>query len=88
MVPLIVLFSVLFFFLGLVIYGTITKNRWGVNLESVKCPRCGAPLPEIRLPKSFRQTLWGGLTCASCGTEVDKWGRAVGQVTNAPIPRQ
>jgi hypothetical protein len=23
----------------------------------------------------MRQALWGGSTCPSCGTEIDKWGR-------------
>ena len=26
----------------LVVYGTVVKNRWGINLGDVNCPRCGA----------------------------------------------
>jgi hypothetical protein len=59
----------------LVIYGTVAKNNWGVNLTPVSCPCCKAPLPQVRTPKSFRQAMWGGYICPACGTEVDKWGR-------------
>jgi DNA-directed RNA polymerase subunit RPC12/RpoP len=69
------IFGVLAVGMLLVIHGTITKNRWGINLDAVTCPRCGAPLPRVRKPESLRQALWGGYTCATCGAEVDKWGR-------------
>jgi len=61
----------------LVIYGSIAKNRWGINLNEVFCPRCKTALPQVRKPQSFRQSLWGGCTCPNCGVEVDKWGREV-----------
>ena len=38
-----IIFSVLGVGLVLVIYGTIRKNRWGINLEPVNCPRCQRP---------------------------------------------
>jgi hypothetical protein len=59
----------------LVVYGTVVKNNWGINLGHVHCPRCATQLPQVRKPTSFRQTLWGGYTCQTCGAEVDKWGR-------------
>jgi hypothetical protein len=59
----------------LVIFGTIVKNSWGINLSPVSCPNCKAELPQVRIPTSFRQGLWGGNTCPNCGAEVDKWGR-------------
>lgn len=59
----------------LVAYGTFAKNRWGINLQPVSCPRCKTPLPRLRKPQTWRQSLWGGWTCAACGAEVDKWGR-------------
>ena len=55
--------------------GTVRRNRWGINFEAVNCPACGSPMPQVRQPKSRRQALWGGWTCAKCGCEVDKWGR-------------
>jgi hypothetical protein len=61
----------------LVAFGTVTKNRWGINLDPVKCPTCGSPAPRVRQPKSMRQALWGGWTCAKCGSEMDKWGRLI-----------
>jgi len=61
----------------LVVYGTVTKNRWGINLEPVNCPRCMSALPQIRQPKSRREQLWGGWTCEKCGCKVDKWGREI-----------
>ena len=74
-IALIIAFSVLGVGMVLLVYGTVVKNRWGVNLMPVSCPRCNIPLPQIRQPKTVRQVLWGGGTCAACGTEVDKWGR-------------
>jgi hypothetical protein len=60
---------------GLVIYGTIVKNRWGVNFRRLSCPNCGAQMPQVRAPNSRSQFLWGGVTCPQCGCEMDKWGR-------------
>ncbi len=73
----IVMFGLLGIGMVLVIYGTIAKNRWGINVDPVFCPRCNAQLSQIRQPQSIRQTLWGGETCTKCGAEVDKWGREV-----------
>jgi hypothetical protein len=61
----------------LVAIDAVTKNRWGMNLESVNCPACGSSMPQVRQPKSLRQALWGGWTCAMCGCEMDKWGRLI-----------
>jgi hypothetical protein len=58
----------------LVAIGTVTKNRWGMNLESVNCPTCDSPIPQVRQPKSLRQALWGGGTCASAAA---KWTNGV-----------
>ncbi len=58
-----------------VVSGTIRKTKWGMNLERVVCPRCGAAAPLIRNPKTVKQALWGGWTCKECGAEIDKWGR-------------
>jgi hypothetical protein len=59
----------------LVIYGTITKNRWGINTDQVFCPRCNTPLPRIRKPQTLQEALWGGGSCSACGANIDKWGR-------------
>jgi hypothetical protein len=62
----------------LVIRDTVRKRgRWGINVRSVRCPKCGEPAPAIRSPRNRRQALWGGCTCEQCGTEYDKWGRAI-----------
>jgi DNA-directed RNA polymerase subunit RPC12/RpoP len=62
--------------MALVVYGTIAKNRWGINLDPLSaCPSCGAKLPIARKPTSLHQALWGGNTCSACGKEWDKWGR-------------
>jgi len=60
---------------GLVIYGSVAKNRWGINLKPVLCPKCGTRASRVRLPSSFHQALWGGFSCPKCGCETDKWGR-------------
>ena len=52
-------------------------SKWGMNLSDIKCPNCNTPAPSPRIPKNFRQFMWGGWTCASCGEEFDKWLRPV-----------
>ncbi len=76
-VAVLVMFGVTGFGVLLVIYGTVTKNSWGINLDPVFCPRCKTPFPAIRTPRNIRQAMWGGGTCQACGLEVDKWGREV-----------
>jgi hypothetical protein len=75
MLTVAVIFGVLIAGMVLVIYGTIAKNRWGINPDAVSCPRCNTPLPQVRKPQSLRQAMWGGGTCPACGLETDKWGR-------------
>jgi hypothetical protein len=70
-----IVFGLLAIGMVLVVYGTIAKNRWGINLSEVSCPSCNLALPPIRRPASLRHILWGGWTCPSCGVEIDKWGR-------------
>ena len=60
-----------------VVVGTMRKGRMGINVEQVRCPRCGAEQPRVRKPANARQALWGGSTCAGCGLELDKWGGPV-----------
>jgi hypothetical protein len=73
----IVVFGVVNAGMLLVLYGTVAKNRWGINLHPVACPRCNTPFPRLRNPQNVRHALWGGSICAKCQTEVDKWGREV-----------
>ena len=81
---LIIFSTILFaiFFIWLFWYLRKTKrnhSKFGVNLkalgvrEKLICPNCGNPLPKIRKPQNWRQALWGGATCKSCGKEFDKW---------------
>ena len=72
-----VIFGILGLGMLLVISGTLTKNRWGINVESPRCPRCDAQVPTIRTPSSRKQLLWGGWSCSVCQTEIDKWGRRI-----------
>ena len=58
-------------------YGTVAKNRFGINTKPVFCPRCKTALPNLRQPGSLHQELWGGWTCPVCGAGVDKWGREI-----------
>ena len=57
--------------------GTKRKDDTGINFSRIVCPKCGEPAPLMRTPTSFRQMLLGGITCAKCGTEMDKWGREI-----------
>lgn len=77
MVGLVVTASVLLLALLVVAYGTVVRNRWGINLQSVTCPCCHDAVQLVRKPKSLRQALWGGWTCGKCGHEMDKWGRRI-----------
>lgn len=63
--------------LVLVVYGTYARNRWGINLQHFVCPRCHAPIPKVRKPRSRRERFWGGATCDKCGCEMDKWGNPI-----------
>ena len=56
-------------------------GNWGINSSRPACPQCGCPAPLARFPRNMRQFLWGGCTCAACGTEYDKWGKAVVDAT-------
>ncbi len=69
--------SVLLVGLVLVAYGTIARNKWGINLHHLDCPACHSPVPKVRKPKSRREALWGGSTCDKCGCEFDKWGNRI-----------
>jgi predicted RNA-binding Zn-ribbon protein involved in translation (DUF1610 family) len=71
----------------LVLVGTVVKNRWGINVEPLRCPNCGDLLGRVRIPKNLSQTLWGGNTCDKCGVEVDKWGRPVTQPSSPKLAR-
>jgi hypothetical protein len=51
------------------------RGVMGINLRSMSCPTCATEIPTVRRPTSLRQALFGGSTCKSCGTELDKWGR-------------
>jgi hypothetical protein len=72
-IEFVILIGVLLVGLVLVAHGTAVKNKWGVNLEPVHCPRCNAPQPSVRKPHSFSEMLWGGWRCRSCDCEIDKW---------------
>lgn len=71
--------------LGLMLRDTIRqRGNWGINVKRVVCTQCGTPMPMVRKPANWRQTLWGGGTCPECGFELDKWGRPIeGQNTPA-----
>jgi hypothetical protein len=54
------------------------KGRWGLNLRrSYACEACGQAVPSVRMPTSWRQAMWGGVTCPNCKTELDKWCRPI-----------
>lgn len=73
----VVTMSILLLGILFVVFGTVAKNGWGVNLAPVSCPACGSLMPNVRRPESLKQAFWGGGTCAECGCEMDKWGRLI-----------
>jgi hypothetical protein len=57
-----------------------TKHQTGFGLPTkatTHCPHCGTGLPQVRIPTSLRQAMWGGYTCGTCRIELDKWGRPI-----------
>ena len=76
-VVFVVTISILFVGILSVAFGTVIKNRWGINLEPVNCPGCGSPMSKVRRPESLKQALWGGGICVKCGCEMDRWGRLI-----------
>jgi hypothetical protein len=58
---------------------TWRRGGWfGVNLRRVSCPVCSTRLRLFRRLSSKRHVLGGGWTCGKCRTEVDRWGKRVG----------
>jgi hypothetical protein len=55
-----------------------SKRRFPIlNFRTVHCPQCGQKMPFLRLPRSFRQLLFGGWTCRNCGCRMNRWGETV-----------
>ena len=52
-----------------------SSGKMGINIRRVICPVCGELQPIMRRPKTFKQVLYGGGTCAKCGEDIDKWGK-------------
>jgi hypothetical protein len=73
MVGVVILFGLIFVGIMAVLYGTSVRNKWGVNFNPVRCPRCDTKPSGIRMPRSLREVLWGGWTCPKCGARIDKW---------------
>ncbi len=68
------------FIVGLVVAGLVAVLVIAVLAlfaPQRSCPKCGNPLPRLRMPKSISQALRGGWICPNCGTEVDRAGRRV-----------
>lgn len=47
---------------------------FGINVISIYCPKCKAAQPKMRIPKSWKEMLWGGNTCSNCNRKMDKYG--------------
>lgn len=43
--------------------------------KPAKCEKCGAEQPKFRSPKNMSQVMWGGYTCAGCGSELNARGK-------------
>jgi hypothetical protein len=50
----------------------VVASLWILRLPEPICPECGAPLPLFRKPRTFKQGLWGGVTCRQCACELDR----------------
>lgn len=59
------------------IFGLWQKYETGPGLLRTWAD-CGAKLPwTMRIPKSKREMLWGGVTCPKCGAAYDKYGKKI-----------
>jgi hypothetical protein len=57
-----------------------TVARLNAKLRERSCPGCGEPLSNSKPgPQTFKQMMWGGLTCGSCGGDVDRHGNERGR---------
>ncbi|HLW63238.1 MAG TPA: hypothetical protein VKY33_07525 [Flavobacterium sp.] len=52
-------------------------KKFYFNFEQAKCGQCGCPQEYFRIPKNWRQFLWGGYTCPNCHSELDKFGDVI-----------
>lgn len=59
--------------MGLIAFGLLSK----ASVTAPACPTCATPQPAVRTPTSLRQTFVGGWTCTTCGTEIDRHGKAL-----------
>ena len=59
-------------------------RRRGFVPISYDCPLCGTRTPPVRIPRSWRQFLWGGWTCRKCGCEMDGHGKLIEESTEHP----
>ena len=75
--------SIAIAFLPLIVFDTLRrKGRWGFNLKSVDCPRCGTRQKKANFSlwqwrPNQRQWFWGGYTCKNCRCKMDKWGNEI-----------
>jgi DNA-directed RNA polymerase subunit RPC12/RpoP len=58
---------------GLISLGLLSAS----TLATPDCPACGSRQPAQRKPTSLRQAIFGGWTCARCGTELDRRGAPI-----------
>jgi len=52
-------------------------KRFFLNFKKTKCSQCGYIQEYFRIPKNWRQLLWGGYTCPKCNSELDKFGAVI-----------
>jgi hypothetical protein len=62
------------FCIVLVIWGTVSKNAWGLNFKRLACPRCIHTVPRGTGLAGLWRFFAGRATCPNCHTLVDKWG--------------
>jgi hypothetical protein len=59
------------------VIATLIVLLFAARSRGKSCPHCSAQLPAVRKPSSLRQMLWGGWTCPSCHSEVDRSGKLI-----------
>ncbi|THD33283.1 hypothetical protein [uncultured Flavobacterium sp.] len=52
-------------------------KKFFLNFKKARCKNCGQMQNYFRIPKNWRQFLWGGYSCGKCGAELDKFGEII-----------
>jgi hypothetical protein len=82
LLPLAVILGIWIFFIGI-----MRKQQAGPGAKphAGVCQVCGTAAPAKRRPHDFQEFMWGGWTCETCLTTVDRMGVARPGIGGRPV---